>query len=420
VALTSAAVVAGALWTTGSTAAHAARRALAVVGRPQAGQTLVAQVRLGGQRLTGYRYTWLVCDWTGATCSPAAAGKTFRLTSAVVGHRLRVTARPLKRGLALLAAGPTPIVIGSAAPVVAAAGDIACDPTSSNFNGGAGGSHGCAEMATSDLLLKLQPAAVLALGDNQYECGDASAFAASFGPSWGRLRAIIHPAVGNHEYGKPCHRNDATPYFQYFGTAAGPPEQGWYSYDVGTWHLIALNSECSYGSGATAVGGCAPGSPEETWLRQDLAAHQNACTLAYWHEPRFSSGEHGDAVQMATIWNDLVAAHVDVVLSGHNHDYERFAPIGTTPVSPDTHSTAGSSAIYQQPQLDPNGITEFVVGTGGRSLYHFSAAPLTGEAVRFDTSFGVLALTLQPGGYSWQFQSVPDGTVLDSGSASCH
>jgi hypothetical protein len=235
------------------------------------------------------------------------------------------------RATATSGASEQGLLVPGTSAVIAAAGDIACDPSSHDF-GVAQPGH-CAERATSNLLLRIPHlAAVLPLGDNQYECGRASAYQASYAPSWGRLLKITHPVPGNHEYGRPCHENDASPYFTYFGKAAGPFGKGWYSYDVARWHLIALNSECDYGRGTpTAVGGCRPGSPEERWLKRDLATHHKLCTLAYWHEPRFSSGEHGDATAMSAIWNDLVAAHADVVLSGHNHDYERFAPLGATP-----------------------------------------------------------------------------------------
>jgi hypothetical protein len=139
------------------------------------------------------------------------------------------------------------------------------------------------------------------------------------------------------------------------------------------------------------------------------ATHHARCTLAYWHEPRFSSGEHGDALQMGYLWNVLAAAHVDIVLSGHNHDWERFDPIGSTPES------------QTQPNLDPNGIREFVVGTGGRSVYPFKGAPpLQGEPFRNDASLGALSLSLEPAGYRWQFHSIFTSQVLDEGSGACH
>jgi acid phosphatase type 7 len=233
---------------------------------------------------------------------------------------------------------------------------------------------------------RLHPGAVLALGDLQYESGTVAAFKAVFGATWGKYRSIMFPAVGNHEY----LTKGGAGYFGYFGL---PP---YYSYTLGDWHMISLDSECSH------VGGCQAGSAQERWLKADLAAHNTLCTLVYWHEPRFSSGEHGNATQMTTIWNDLVAANVDVVLSGHNHDYERFAPLGATG------------------QLDPTGITEFVVGTGGKNHYAFTRAPLTGEVVRNDTAFGVMRMLLGPTGFSWRFYSAPGWTFSDSGSAACH
>ena len=317
-------------------------------------------------------------------------------------------------------------LVGGTSALIAAAGDIACDPTDPGF--GAGHPTRCQEMATSNLLLSIPHlAGVLPLGDDQYECGRADAFAKSYAPSWGRLRKITHPVPGNHEYGRPCHVNDATPYFTYFGAAAGPFGKGWYSYDIAKWHLIALDSECGYGTGQTVVGGCNTGSPQERWLRQDLASHKNMCTLAYWHEPRFSSGEHGDAIAMTAIWNDLVAAHADLVLSGHNHDYERFAPLGRTTIPPGAkNSTTTGTPIYQQPALLPTGITEFIVGTGGKNHYDFTPShseqtttPLVGEKIRNDTAFGVLELTLLPKSFDWRFVTV-NHRVLDKGAASCH
>jgi hypothetical protein len=315
---------------------------------------------------------------------------------------------------------------GGKVAVIAAAGDIACDPTDQAFDHPEPGR--CAAKATSDLMLRIPHlTAVLPLGDDQYECGRADAYAKSYAPTWGRLLKITHPVPGNHEYGRVCKLDDAAPYFTFFGRAAGPSGKGWYSYDLARWHLIALNSECSYGSGAAAVGGCGPGSPQERWLRRDLAANHDACTLAYWHEPRFSSGEHGDAWQMSAIWNDLVAAHADIVLSGHNHDYERFAPIGRTPAPAAANdSTTTGAPVYQPPVLDPKGIREFVVGTGGKNLYRFEPShsdvatpPLPGERVRNDTVFGILELTLLPKAYTWRFVSTAH-TTIDRGSGVCH
>jgi uncharacterized repeat protein (TIGR01451 family) len=206
------------------------------------------------------------------------------------------------------------------------------------------------------------------------------------------VKPLIHPAVGNHEYLTA----GAAGYFQYFGAAAGDPTQGYYSFDIGSWHLIALNSNCS------KVGGCGPGSPQETWLRRDLEAHPADCTLAYWHHPRFSSGEHGSFVSTQPLWQALYDAGTELVLSGHDHDYERFAP-----------QTAAGVADAGR------GIRQFVVGTGGRNRYALGPAIANSEA-RDATTFGVLELTLHPAGYDWRFVPEAGGGFADAGSASCH
>jgi hypothetical protein len=168
----------------------------------------------------------------------------------------------------------------------------------------------------------------------------------------------------------------------------------YYSFELGAWHLIVLNSECSF------VGGCGKGSRQEAWLKQDLQAHANVCTLAYWHRPRWTSGRHTGSVAMTALWNDLVAAHADVVLNGHNHVYERFGPLGASG------------------QRAPDGVREFVVGTGGASRYPFTDPPRPGEEVRSADSFGVIQLTLRPTSYSWRFVSIA-GTFSDSGASRC-
>jgi acid phosphatase type 7 len=284
---------------------------------------------------------------------------------------------------------PPPSATGD--PVIAAAGDIACDPANGGFNGGAGQGTGCQELATSDLLFGIgNLAAVLTLGDTQYETGAYPAFLASFDPSWGRLKPLIHPVVGNHEY-LTAH---AAGYYRYFGAAAGDPTQGYYSFDVGAWHLIALNSQCS------EVGGCNRGSPQETWLRADLAAHPNQCTLAYWHIPLYSSGGRAQ-VDYTDFWSDLVAAGADLVLNGHDHIYERFAP----------QNASGAA--------DPQGVREFVVGTGGNN--HTPLARIfPNSEVRNSDTFGVLELTLHPHGYDWQFLPQPGASFSDAGSGACH
>ena len=281
---------------------------------------------------------------------------------------------------------------GQAPPVIGAAGDIACDPADPSYNNRNGTASACRMMATSDLLLGLGLTAVLPLGDNQYEDGAANKYDASYAPSWGRLRAITRPVPGNHEYVTP----GAAPYYSYFGTAAGDPAKGYYSYDLGGWHLIALNSNCA------SVGGCGAGSPQEQWLAADLAAHPGVCTLAYWHHPRFSSGPHGNDATSAAFWQDLYAAGADVILNGHDHVYERFAP--QTPAA----------------VADPvQGIRQFTVGTGGKNLTSIQVVKANSE-VRNANAFGVLEMTLYPIGYSWRFLSASGGTVLDQGAALCH
>jgi len=305
--------------------------------------------------------------------------------------------------------------------VIVAAGDIACDPADKNFKGGEGSRNSCRQKHTADLILRLRPDAVLPLGDAQYECGNADAYSSSYAASWGRVLAISRWATGNHEYGRGCDRNDNSASVAYFHPRN---PLGWYSYDLGSWHLIALNSECSYGEGTTRVGGCAIGSAQYQWLQRDLARHRRFCTLAYWHEPRFSSGQHGDAQAMADIWNLLVKTHADVVLAGHNHDYERFGPIGATPQD---NSAAGDSTTtgkpnFQDPNLNAAGIREFVVGTGGKNHYGFGTQPpLAGEVVRNADTYGVLKLTLQASSYTWRFVNDPgSGSFTDRGNGICH
>jgi hypothetical protein len=274
---------------------------------------------------------------------------------------------------------------------IAAAGDIACDPGSEFFADGRGTGSTCRQLATSNTLVRGRYAFVLALGDTQYEDGAYEKFVASYDQSWGRVKSITRPAPGNHEY----ESSGANGYYRYFGRAAGDPRKGYYSFDVGRWHLIALNSNCS------AVGGCGAGSLQEQWLRRDLAAHRAACTLAYWHHPRFSSGSHGSDSTYEAFWRALYDARADVVLSGHDHDYERFAA--------------------QKPNGDRDlrrGLRQFVVGSGGKELRPFSTVRPNSEA-RDATSLGVLQLTLGAGAYAWRFRPSV-GSFTDSGSTRCH
>jgi hypothetical protein len=282
--------------------------------------------------------------------------------------------------------------VGRVGTVIAAAGDIACNPGSPRYGDGQGSGLKCRQLATSNLLVSGRYDAVLALGDNQYPDGEYAHFMASYKQSWGRVKSITRPVPGNHDY----HTPRASGYFRYFGAAAGNPAKGYYSFDLGDWHLIALNSNCS------DVGGCKRGSAQVRWLRADLEAHASArCTLAYWHHPLFSSGVHGSNSTYTAFWNELYAAGADVVLVGHDHDYERFAP--QTPTgAPDA----------------TRGIRQFVVGTGGSGLRRFKRIQANSQ-VRDNETFGILRLALRPAGYAWRF--VPAvGSFTDSGTGGCH
>jgi hypothetical protein len=278
-------------------------------------------------------------------------------------------------------------------PVIAAAGDIACAP------GSGATTTTCRQRYTSDLLVSGGLSAVLTLGDAQYATGSYSGFTGSYGPTWGRVKAITFPSAGNHEY----FTTGAKGYFDYFNGVnvfsgrAGDRDKGYYSFDIGTWHLIALNS-----SDHCNEVDCAKGSPQETWLRADLAAHPASCTLAFWHHPRFNSGHEGNAAFMQPMFQDLYDADADVVLGGHAHDYERFAP--------------------QDPKgkFDrARGIRQFVVGTGGAFFTPFGSR-LPNSEVRNGSTYGVLKLTLHASSYDWQFVPEAGKTFTDWGSDSCH
>jgi hypothetical protein len=276
----------------------------------------------------------------------------------------------------------TPARVGTASssvPVLVGAGDIAsCD----NLAG--------AE-ATAKLLDSI-PGTVFTAGDDAYPDGSAEDFARCYDPTWGRHRARTRPSPGNHDF----HTAHGAAYFRYFGAAAGEPGQGYYSYDLGSWHVIVLNSDCA------DVGGCQVGSPQERWLRQDLAAHPARCTVAYWHHPLFSSGRHGNDPEVKPFWQDLYQAGADLVINGHDHDYERFAP-----QDPDGRA-------------DPaRGIREIIVGTGGKNHRPFGV-PKPNSEVRNADTFGVLKITLHDGSYDWQFIPEAGKTFTDSGSGTCH
>jgi acid phosphatase type 7 len=278
-------------------------------------------------------------------------------------------------------------------PVIAAAGDIACDPADPGYNGGNGTADRCQQKATSDLLVGGGLSAVLMLGDMQYDSPTADRIAAVYHPTWGRMKSITRPVIGNHE-------GAGAGYFNYFngvGVNDGPAGQrgrGYYSFDLGGWHLVALNSNCTRVS-------CGAGSIQEQWLRADLAAHPAMCTLAFWHSPRYSSGHDGSHVTLHPFWRALSEAGAEVVLSGHSHNYERFAPL-------DVNGKRTASG----------GMRQFVVGTGGAFMTGVSN-PLGASEVVQNNTFGVLKLTLHPTSYDWQFVPIPGGTFTDSGSGAC-
>jgi len=349
----------------------------------QAGQvagSVLSFTDTGLRASTTYRYSVVALDAAGNASAASAASAAASVT--------------------------TPAATGGSDPVIAAAGDIACDPANPAFNGGAGTSGNCRERSTSDIVLAGGYSAVLPLGDNQNFCGSLAAYRASYALSWGRLLSLSHPVPGNHDYitspqaGTPSTGCDASNagargYFSYFGARAGEAGKGYYSYDLGAWHLIALNTNCG------DVGGCSASSPQGRWLAADLAAHKTLCTLAYFHIPLFSSGGRA-ASNSRPLWDQLYAAGAEVVLDGHDHIYERFAP--------QTPTGAADSA---------RGIREFIVGTGGQN--HTSIASVAANSqIRNASTYGVLRLTLHPTSYDWKFLPEKGASFTDSGSQACH
>ena len=255
---------------------------------------------------------------------------------------------------------------------------------------GAGDIASCrydADEATAKLLDSI-PGTVFTAGDNVYSNGSPERFRDCYAPTWGRHRARTRPSPGNHDYDWP----KGAGYYAYFGAQAGDSGKGYYSYDLGGWHIISLNSNVLM----------VAGSPQEQWLRADLAAHPAKCTLAYWHHPRFSSGEHGNSRAPEPLWNALYTANADVVINGHDHTYERFAP----------QTPRGVRDTVR-------GIREFVVGMGGAGFYEFPIVRANSQ-VRHNKTHGVIKLTLHPDRYDWEFVPVAGSTFRDSGSGKCH
>ena len=263
--------------------------------------------------------------------------------------------------------------------VIVAVGDIAsCSSTD--------------DEATANLVGGIKGSTVLTLGDEAYPEGTTEEFDKCYKPTWGRFEDRTKPVPGNHEY----NTKEAKGYFNYFGKVAGEPDKGYYSYDLDGWHIVALNSNCE-------EVGCGASSPQVRWLEADLAKDAKRCTLAYFHYPLFSSGEYRPGIhEVKPLWEALYAADADVVLNGHDHNYQRFAP--------------------QDPngKADPKrGIREFVVGTGGRSLYPIGE-PIANSEVDNDETYGILTLAPHPDDYEWRFLPVEGETFTDSGSAGCH
>jgi hypothetical protein len=328
-----------------------------------------------------------------ATASPPGSATSFTWASSNTAVAT-VSASGLVTGVAAGSAsvtataggktGTSTIIVQSAPPpgaqVLVGAGDIA----DCSLSG---------DEATAKLLDGIS-GTVFTLGDDAYPNGSATDFANCYGPTWGRHKARTMPAPGNHEY----QTAGAAGYFGYFGSAAGDPTQGYYSYNLGDWHIVVLNSN----SDCTTIS-CSASSAQVQWLVADLAANPKTCTLAYWHHPRFNSGSgHGNDLNVAPFWTALYNAGADVILNGHEHVYERFAP--------QTPNAVASAA----------GIRQFTVGTGGASEYAFKPTPEPNSEVRNDKTQGVLKLTLNATSYDWQFIPVAGATFTDSGSASCH
>jgi len=321
----------------------------------------------------GNTLTGRTVAWTTSNASFATVNSGTGLVSGVAAGSATITAT--SEGKSGTSAVTVTAPSGGGSNVFVGAGDIS---DCGNDN----------DEATAKLLDGIA-GTVYTTGDNVYSSGTATEFATCYDPTWGRHKARTKPAPGNHDY----NTSGATGYYGYFGSLAGPSGRGYYSFDLGDWHIISLNSEVSMSAG----------SAQEIWLRADLAASTKQCTLAYWHKPRFSSGtNHGSLSSAQPLWQALYDFHAEIVLNGHEHNYERFAP--QTP-------TGAADAT--------NGIREFVVGTGGESHYT-GMSPIANSQVFNGSTFGVLKLTLSAGTYSWQFIPVSGQSFTDSGSGTCH
>jgi PKD repeat protein len=357
----------------GSGGCHGASRAASVEVTPASGTVpaggtlqLTATVRDQAGNVIGRPVTWTSSNDQVATVSGSGL-----VVAASAGSATMTATADGVNGSSAITVTPPP----ATAPVIVGAGDIAsCDTE--------------VDEATAKLLDQI-PGTVVTLGDNAYPNGTASEYNNCYGPTWGRHKARTRPVAGNHEYNTP----GASGYFGYFGSAAGEPGKGYYSYNLGEWHVIVLNDNVDPSAG----------SPQEQWLRADLAANERQCTLAMWHWPRFTSVEgRTTAAHIRPFWEALYEAGVDLVLNAHHHSYERFAP--------------------QRPDgtADPAfGLRQITVGTGGQSMYPWGQTAANSE-VRNNVARGVMKVTLNSGGYSWQFIPVAGQTFTDAGTGSCH
>ena len=315
--------------------------------------------------------------------SPAAPAPAFTATA---------NATPAATSTVIVAAAtasptpaPSPTITPAPAPaVLIGAGDIALCGDAPQYQG-----DDRTAAIIQSLIKEAPDAAVMVIGDAAYGDGTRAEFKNCFGPTWGQFKDRIHPALGNHEY----MTDNAAPYFEYFGAAAGPVGLGYYSYDLGDWHIVVLNANCDQIA-------CTPESQQVQWLRADLQNSGKQCTLAYWHQPRWSSGLTGGGFA-ATLWKTAVEMGVDVVVNGHDHDYERLAPM----------DASGAA--------DPRGAREFVVGTGGGELRDWGKINPNSE-VRYNGVHGVIKFTLFPGTYQWDFIPAEDASMTDAGAGDCH
>jgi uncharacterized protein YjdB/PKD repeat protein len=321
-----------------------------------------------GNALSGRAVTW-------ASSAPAVA--TVNSTGFVVGLQTG-TANITATSEAIVGTSVVTVQAASGPPVIVGAGDIAdCSRLSQ---------EGTAR------LLDVIPGTVVTFGDQAYESGTFTEYMTCYDPSWGRHKARTRPAPGNHEYNHGAAAG-APGYYQYYGAAAGDPAKGYYSYELGAWHMVVINSNLDMSAG----------SAQEQWLRADLAAHPAVCTAAYWHHPRFSSGGNGSTPATQPIWQALYDFGADLVMNGHDHNYERFAP--QTPTGA---------------RNDATGIREIVAGTGGNSLYSWPGAPIANSELRINENYGVLKVTLWPTSYDWDFIPVAGGSYSDHGTSLCH